>query len=136
VQDRSPPWIRVLLWNHLVYGKRRRNYASYSGSTGEEAFLENLRESQNEDKAISVAPGEDYLLQVRSREFIYPKNPIVYLIHRRVNTDHEEKGNKRDNYKHLSMMFYWLDNFASVSHPSSISVWCQTPPPALCVWLQ
>jgi hypothetical protein len=83
-----------LLWDHLVCGRRRRNSAPYSGSTGEEAFLENLRESRNEDRAISVAPGEDYLLQVRSREFIYPKNLVVHLILRRVDTDHEEKGNK------------------------------------------
>jgi hypothetical protein len=36
-------------------------------------------------------------------------------------------------YKHLSMMFYWLDSFAQClpPHPSSIRVWVQTPPPAL-----
>jgi hypothetical protein len=58
----------------------------------------NLRESQNEaaDSATSSAPGEDYLLQVRNQEFIYPKNPVVHLVHRRVDTDYEEKRSKRD----------------------------------------
>jgi hypothetical protein len=80
-------------WDHLVCGRRRRNSVSYSGSTGEEAFPKNLRKSWNEaaNSATSSAPGEDYLLQVRRREFIYPKNPVVHLIHRRVDTDYEEK---------------------------------------------
>jgi hypothetical protein len=82
-----------LLWDHLVHGRRRRNSASYSGSTGEEAFLENLRKSLNEaaNSATFSAPGKDYLLQARSREFVYPKNPVVHLIHGRVDTDYEEK---------------------------------------------
>jgi hypothetical protein len=87
-----------LLRDHLVCSRRRRNSASHSGSTGEEAFPKNLRESRNEaaNSAASSAPGEDYLLQVRSREFIYPKNPVVHLVHRRVDTDYEEKRSKRD----------------------------------------
>jgi hypothetical protein len=82
-----------MLWDHLVHGRRRRNSTSHSGSTEEEAFPENLRESQNEAaySATSSAPGGDYLLQVRSHEFIYPENPIVHLVHRRVDTDYEEK---------------------------------------------
>jgi hypothetical protein len=46
--------------------------------------------------ATSSAPGEDYLLQVRNRELIYPKNLVVHLVHRRVDTDYEEKRSKRD----------------------------------------
>jgi hypothetical protein len=38
-----------------------------------------------------VPPGKDYLLQVKSREFTYPKNPVVHLVHRGVDTDYEEK---------------------------------------------
>jgi hypothetical protein len=34
-----------LLQNHLIHGRRRRNSASYSRSTGEKAFLKNLRKS-------------------------------------------------------------------------------------------
>jgi hypothetical protein len=44
-----------------------------------EAFPENLRERRIEaaNSATSSTPSEDYLLQVKSREFIYPKNPVV-----------------------------------------------------------
>jgi hypothetical protein len=82
-----------LLWNHLIRGRQRRNSASYSGSTGEKAFLENLQKSRNEagNSATSSALGEDYLLQARSREFVYPENPVVHLIHRKMDTDYEEK---------------------------------------------
>jgi hypothetical protein len=53
-----------LLPNRLIRGRQRRNSTSYSGSTGEEAFLENLRKSQNEagNSATSSASGKDYLL--------------------------------------------------------------------------
>jgi hypothetical protein len=44
--------------------------------------------------ATSSAPSEDYLLQARSGKFIHPKNPVVRLIHRRVDVDYEEKRNK------------------------------------------
>jgi hypothetical protein len=86
-------WIRVLLWNHLIRGRRRRESTSYSGSTGEKAFLENLRESRNKagNSATSSAPGEDCLLQIKSRESIHPENPIVHLIHRKMDTDYKEK---------------------------------------------
>jgi hypothetical protein len=77
-----------------------------SGSTGEEAFLKNLRKSQNGagKSATSSAPGEDYLLQARSREFVYPENPVVHLIHEKMDTDYEEKRSKRD--KGPSSCFY------------------------------
>jgi hypothetical protein len=84
-----------LLWNHLVRGRRRRDSASYSGSTKEEAFLENLRKSQNGagKSATSSAKGEYYLLQARSREFVYPENIIVHLIPEEMDTDY--KGKKK-----------------------------------------
>jgi hypothetical protein len=44
----------------------------------------------------SSAPGEDYLLQARSRGFVHPKNPAVHFIHGKMDTDHKEKRNKRD----------------------------------------
>jgi hypothetical protein len=37
------------------------------------------------------APSEDYLLQARSGKFTHPKNPVVHLIHRRMDTDFKEK---------------------------------------------
>jgi hypothetical protein len=85
-----------MLWNHLVCGRRRRDSASYSGSTGEEAFLENLRKSWNKvgNNATSSAPGKDYLRQARSREFVYPENPVVHLIHGKMDTDYKEKRSK------------------------------------------
>jgi hypothetical protein len=65
-------------------------------TTGEEAFLENLRKSRNEtgNSATSSAPGEDYLLQARSREFVYPENPVVHLIHEKMDTNYKEKRSK------------------------------------------
>jgi hypothetical protein len=91
------PWIRVLLRNHLVRGGRRRDSTSYSGSTGEKAFLENLRESRSEagNSATSSAPGEDYLLQARSREFVHPENPVVHLIHGKMDTNYKKKETTR-----------------------------------------
>jgi hypothetical protein len=76
----------------------RRNSASYSRSTGEETFLKNLRKSQNEagNSATSSVSGEDYLLQARSREFVYPENPVVHLIHGRMDTDYEKKRSEQD----------------------------------------
>jgi hypothetical protein len=44
----------------------------------------------------SSAPGKDYLLQARSREFVHPENPVVHLIHGKMDTDYKEKRNKRD----------------------------------------
>jgi hypothetical protein len=38
----------------------------------------------------SNTPGKDYFLQVRSREFIYPKDPVVHLVHRRAGTGYKE----------------------------------------------
>jgi hypothetical protein len=71
----------------------RKEFAPHSGSIEEEAFPGNHRESRNKatDNATSCAPGKDYLLQVKSREFIYPKNHVVHLVHRRVDTYYEEK---------------------------------------------
>jgi hypothetical protein len=93
MQDCSPPWIRILLRDHPVHSRREGSSAPHSGSIGEEAFLGNLRESWNKaaDSATSRAPGKEYLLQVESQEFTYPKNPVVHLIHRGVDTDYEEK---------------------------------------------
>jgi hypothetical protein len=73
------------------------NSTLHSGSAGEKTFLDNLRESQNEagNSATSSAPSEDYLLQARSEKFIHPKNPVVHLIHRRVDTNYEEKKIQR-----------------------------------------
>jgi hypothetical protein len=42
----------------------------------------------------SSAPGKDYLLQARSREFVHPENPVVHLIHGKMDTDYKEKRNK------------------------------------------
>jgi hypothetical protein len=39
-------------------------------------------------------PGKDYLLQARSREFVYPENPVVHLIHRKMDMDYKEKRSK------------------------------------------
>jgi hypothetical protein len=62
----------------------------------ERTFLDNLRESQSKagNSATSSAPSEDYHLQARSGKFIHPKNPVVHLINRRVDTDCEKKRNK------------------------------------------
>jgi hypothetical protein len=75
----------------------RRESALHSGSTGEEAFLGNLRESQNKtaDGATSCAPDEDYLLQVENREFTCSKNPIIHFAHKGVDTDYKKEGSKR-----------------------------------------
>jgi hypothetical protein len=74
------------------------NSAPHSGSTGEEAFLENLRESRNEtaESATSCASNEDYRLQVESREFTHPKNPVAHFAHKGVDTDYKIKRSKQD----------------------------------------
>ena len=38
---------------------------------------------------------EDDLLQTKGRELAYPKNSIVHLIHKGVDTDHLKEGSKR-----------------------------------------
>jgi hypothetical protein len=60
---------------------------------GEKTFLDNLRESRNEagNSATPSASSEDYLLQTRSGEFVHPKNPIVHLIHEKMDADYKEK---------------------------------------------
>jgi succinate dehydrogenase/fumarate reductase flavoprotein subunit len=97
VRDRFPPWIHVLLRDHLVHSRREGNSAPHSGSTRGEAFLRNPRESRNKtaDSATSCAPDEDYLLQVKSQEFTCPINPIVHFTHKGVDTDYKKEGSKR-----------------------------------------
>jgi hypothetical protein len=50
-------------------------------------------ESRNEagNSTTSSALGEDYLLQARTREFVHPENPVVHLIHGKMDTDYKEK---------------------------------------------
>jgi hypothetical protein len=54
------------------------------------------KKSRNEagNSATSSAPGKDYLLQARSREFVYLENPVVHLIHEKMDTDYKEKRSK------------------------------------------
>jgi hypothetical protein len=125
MQDCSPPWICILLRNHLVCSRRERNSTPHSGSTRKETFPKNLRESRNKaaDSATSNAPGEDYLLQVKSQEFIYPKNPVVHLVHRRVDTDYEEKRSKRDRGPSScsSGAFALKEGWKEIRHPDFAS---------------
>jgi hypothetical protein len=41
------------------------------------------------------APDEDYLLQVESREFTCPKNPIIHFTDKGVDTGYKKEGSKR-----------------------------------------
>jgi hypothetical protein len=54
------------------------------------------KKSRNEagNIATSSAPGEDYLLQSRSREFVYPENSAVHLIHVKMDANYKEKRGK------------------------------------------
>jgi hypothetical protein len=65
----------------------------HSGSAREKTFLDNLWESRNEvgNSATSSAPSEDYLLEARSGEFVHPMNPVVHLIHEKMDADYKEK---------------------------------------------
>jgi hypothetical protein len=85
-----------MLRDHLVRRRREGNSAPHSGSTGGEAFLGNPQERWNKtaDSATSCALDEDYLLQVESREFTCPKNPIVHFAHKGVDTDYKKEGSK------------------------------------------
>jgi hypothetical protein len=123
VRDRSPPWIRVLLRDHLIRSRWGGNSAPHSGSTGEKAFLENLRESQNKaaDSATSYAPGEDYLLQVKSRKFTYPKNLVVHFVHKGVDTDYKKERSKRDGdpSSYPSDTFAFKEGWKGIHHRSN-----------------
>jgi hypothetical protein len=48
------------------------------------------------NSATSSALGEDYLLQTRNREFTYSENPIVHLIHEKMDAGCKEKRSKRN----------------------------------------
>jgi hypothetical protein len=99
------PWIRILLQDHLVRSRREGNSAPHSESTGEEAFLGNLRESRNKtaDTATSCALDKDYFLQVESQEFTCPKNPVVHFAHKGVDTNYKKKGSKRGTELHRAI---------------------------------
>jgi hypothetical protein len=87
--------------------EQRRDSTPHSGSTREEAFLENPEESQSKttDNTPTCSSGEDDPLRTEIREpsgeersvdqsFAYPKNSVVHLAHKGVDMDHSEEGNK------------------------------------------
>jgi hypothetical protein len=102
------PGSYVLFWNHLMHSRRRGDSAPRSGSTREKAFLGNPEESQSKIVGGATArnSGEDDPSQTKDREpsgeersngqgLSYPKNSIVHLAHKGVDTDHSEEGIKR-----------------------------------------
>jgi hypothetical protein len=114
MQDRSSPWIHVLLRDHLVRSKRERNSTPHSRSTGEGVFLENSQESWNKttSSTASCASGKDCFLQAENREFTRPKNSATHFAHKGVDMDYKEERSKRSSKGDRAPPSYLSGTFA------------------------